>query len=64
MRLRNQVYSGNIDRRGRVPASLTVSLTQKSKDESLAVGPVMLAFFLVVVVGSALFQILQTARSA
>jgi len=58
MKMKNQTYQKNIDKRGNVPSSLT------KKEDKFPVGPVLLGFFLFVVVGSALFQILNTATSA
>jgi len=45
-RLRSQQHARNIERRGKVPTST------KEKKEGYTVGPVLLAFFLFVVVGS------------
>jgi hypothetical protein len=59
MRLKNAKHKDNINKRGSVPKSLS----KTDSDGSLTVGPLLLAFFLFVVVGSALFQILQTASS-
>lgn len=50
-------FQGNIHKRGKVP---DVSPKSSSK---VAVGPIMLGFFLFVVVGSALLQIIRTATS-
>eukprot|EP00357_Protocruzia_adherens_P020990 CAMPEP_0115009310 /NCGR_PEP_ID=MMETSP0216-20121206/22529_1 /TAXON_ID=223996 /ORGANISM="Protocruzia adherens, Strain Boccale" /LENGTH=58 /DNA_ID=CAMNT_0002377079 /DNA_START=99 /DNA_END=275 /DNA_ORIENTATION=+ len=57
MRLKSDIYNQNVNKRGKVPSSLN------KKEEKLPVGPIMLALFLFVVVGSALFQILKTAQS-
>lgn len=57
MKERNEVYSKNIEKRGNVPTSIS------KKEDKFPVGPVLLGFFLFVVVGSALFQILNTATS-
>jgi hypothetical protein len=57
MKERNDAYSKNIEKRGNVPPSLT------KKEDKFPVGPVLLGFFLFVVVGSALFQILNTATT-
>lgn len=46
MRKRSEAYEKNVERRGAVPTS------SKKKDDGYAVGPVLLAFFLFVVVGS------------
>ena len=58
MKLKNEAYNKNIDKRGAVPASLT------KKEDKFPVGPILLGFFLFVVVGSALFQILNTATAS
>lgn len=58
MKAKNEIYSQNIDRRGNVPTSLT------KKEDKFPIGPVLLGFFLFVVVGSAIFQILNTATSS
>ena len=50
-------YHNNVDKRGQVPPSLS------KKEDKFPVGPVLLGFFLFVVVGSALFQILNTATT-
>jgi len=57
LKQKNQQYANNIEKRGKVPSSLT------KKEDKFPVGPVLLGFFLFVVVGSALFQILNTATS-
>ena len=57
MKAKNDHHSKNIDKRGNVPSSLN------KKEDKFPVGPVLLGFFLFVVVGSALFQILNTATS-
>ena len=54
---KNELYNSNVDKRGSVPTSLN------KKEDKFPVGPVLLGFFLFVVVGSALFQILNTATS-
>lgn len=51
-------FNKNVDKRGNVPASLT------KKEDKFPVGPILLGFFLFVVVGSALFQILNTATAS
>lgn len=58
MKAKNDSFKQNIEKRGSVPESLT------KKDDKFPVGPVLLGFFLFVVVGSALFQILNTATSS
>jgi hypothetical protein len=50
-RLRSEKYHENITKRGKVE--------MKKKDEGISVGPIMLAFFLFVVVGSAIVQIIR-----
>ncbi|CAD8086987.1 unnamed protein product [Paramecium sonneborni] len=57
MKLRSQNYQGNINRPGKVPKSII------KKEENLPIGPILLGVFLFVVVGSALFQILNVASS-
>ncbi|CAD8174528.1 unnamed protein product [Paramecium octaurelia] len=57
MKLRSQNYQGNVNKQGKVPKSLI------KKEENLPVGPILLGVFLFVVVGSALFQILNVASS-
>ncbi len=57
MKARSEVYNSNVEKRGAVPPSLT------KKEDKFPVGPVLLGFFLFVVVGSALFQILNTATT-
>lgn len=57
MRMKSDAYNKNIEKRGNVPSSLS------KKEDKFPVGPVLLGFFLFVVVGSALFQILNTATS-
>eukprot|EP00359_Climacostomum_virens_P009942 CAMPEP_0204906234 /NCGR_PEP_ID=MMETSP1397-20131031/5874_1 /ASSEMBLY_ACC=CAM_ASM_000891 /TAXON_ID=49980 /ORGANISM="Climacostomum Climacostomum virens, Strain Stock W-24" /LENGTH=59 /DNA_ID=CAMNT_0052075221 /DNA_START=29 /DNA_END=208 /DNA_ORIENTATION=+ len=59
MKHRSQAYSSNINKRGQVPTSLA-----RPKEDTTTVGPVLLALFMFVVIGSAVFQILQTASSA
>lgn len=58
MKMKNEHHSKNIEKRGNVPPSLN------KKEDKFPVGPVLLGFFLFVVVGSALFQILNTATSS
>jgi hypothetical protein len=54
----NDRYSKNIHKRGMVD----INAKQKSK-YGFSVGPVMLGFFIFVVVGSSLLQIIKTATS-
>jgi len=56
-KLKSDNFNKNVEKRGNVPESLT------KKEDNFPVGPVLLGFFLFVVVGSALFQILNTATS-
>eukprot|EP00331_Platyophrya_macrostoma_P022071 CAMPEP_0176442196 /NCGR_PEP_ID=MMETSP0127-20121128/21666_1 /TAXON_ID=938130 /ORGANISM="Platyophrya macrostoma, Strain WH" /LENGTH=66 /DNA_ID=CAMNT_0017827153 /DNA_START=53 /DNA_END=253 /DNA_ORIENTATION=+ len=55
MRIKSQIHDQNINKRGKVAKSLT------KKEEKFAVGPVLLGVFLFVVVGSAIFQMLNAA---
>lgn len=55
MKFKSETYSKNVEKRGNVASSLV------KKEDKFPVGPVLLGFFLFVVVGSALFQILNTA---
>ena len=57
MKAKNETYNRNVEKRGNVPSSLS------KKEDKFPVGPVLLGFFLFVVVGSAIFQILNTATS-
>ncbi|KAJ4710823.1 stress-associated endoplasmic reticulum protein 2-like [Melia azedarach] len=50
-------FQKNITKRGAVPETTT----KKGKD--YPVGPVLLGFFVFVVIGSSLFQIIRTATS-
>ncbi|XP_076914496.1 uncharacterized protein LOC143573525 [Bidens hawaiensis] len=50
-------FDKNITRRGSVAQSST------KKGNSYPVGPIMLGFFVFVVIGSSLFQIIRTATS-
>lgn len=52
---KSERYHGNILKRGKVELN--------KKAEKLGVGPILLGFFLFVVVGSALLQIIRTATS-
>jgi len=47
----------NITKRGNVPTSIS------KKDNKFPVGPMLLGFFLFIVIGSAIFQILNTATT-
>ncbi|GFQ04636.1 stress-associated endoplasmic reticulum protein 1 [Phtheirospermum japonicum] len=50
-------FEKNITKRGAVPETST------KKGNNLAVGPILLGFFVFVVIGSSLFQIIRTATS-
>jgi len=56
MRLANEKASKNVTARGTVPKSL------KPTDDKYPVGPWLLALFIFVVCGSAVFQIIQSIR--
>jgi len=56
MRLANEKHSKNITTRGNVPKTL------KSGEDKYPVGPALMALFLFVVCGSAVFQIIQSIR--
>lgn len=58
MRIANELHQKKVNDRGNVPASL------KSKDDEKPVGPYMLALFVFVVCGSAIFQIVQVVMSS
>ncbi|KAL7191690.1 hypothetical protein ACSBR2_023721 [Camellia fascicularis] len=50
-------FEKNIKKRGAVPETTT------KKGSSYPVGPIVLGFFIFVVIGSSLFQIIRTATS-
>jgi len=56
MRLASEKHSKNITTRGNVPKTL------KNSEEKSPVGPALMALFLFVVCGSAVFQIIQSIR--
>lgn len=56
MRIANEKHSKNINTRGNVPKTL------KPSEEKYPVGPALLALFVFVVCGSAVFQIIQSIR--
>ncbi|KAK3926968.1 Stress-associated endoplasmic reticulum protein 2 [Frankliniella fusca] len=58
MRIANEKASKNVTLRGNVPKS------SKPQDEKYPVGPWLLALFIFVVCGSAIFQIIQSIRAA
>ncbi|CAI2384859.1 unnamed protein product [Moneuplotes crassus] len=56
--LRSQKYEKNVTKRGSVGSS------KKNKKNEYPVSPILLGVFLLLVVGSALFQILNTATTS
>ncbi|XP_058119386.1 stress-associated endoplasmic reticulum protein 2 [Anopheles ziemanni] len=58
IRIANEKASKNITLRGNVPKS------SKNAEEKYPVGPWLLALFIFVVCGSAIFQIIQSIRIA
>ncbi|XP_075219081.1 stress-associated endoplasmic reticulum protein 2 [Lycorma delicatula] len=58
MRIANDKASKNVTMRGNVPKS------SKPQDDKYPVGPWLLALFVFVVCGSAVFQIIQSIRLA
>ena len=58
MRIANEKASKNVTIRGNVPKS------SKPQDDKYPVGPWLLALFIFVVCGSAIFQIIQSIRAA
>jgi len=54
----NEVHSNRVTQRGNVPK------TTKQAETKTPVGPWLLALFVFVVVGSAVFQIIQSIRMA
>ena len=54
----NEAHSGKITQRGNVPKS------NKQVETKTPVGPWLLALFVFVVIGSAVFQIIQSIRMA
>jgi hypothetical protein len=56
MRLANEKAMKNVGLRGNVPKTL------KTEEEKYPVGPWLLALFIFVVCGSAVFQIIQSIR--
>ncbi|KXJ76594.1 stress-associated endoplasmic reticulum protein 2 [Aedes albopictus] len=58
IRMANEKASRNITQRGNVPKST------KAAEEKYPVGPWLLALFIFVVCGSAIFQIIQSIRIA
>ena len=71
MKEKSETYRKNIDKRGNVPNSITVSSNLfnnhtfkiQKKGDKFPVGPALLGFFLFIVIGSAIFQILNMATS-
>ncbi|XP_059418823.1 stress-associated endoplasmic reticulum protein 1-like [Carassius carassius] len=56
IRMANEKHSKNITQRGNVKASRNVN------EDKVSVGPWLLALFIFVVCGSAIFQIIQSIR--
>lgn len=56
MRIASEKHSQNVTSRGNVPKSL------KADEEKSPIGPYLLAFFIFVVCGSAIFQLIQSIR--
>ena len=68
MKEKSETYRKNIEKRGNVPNSITVSkisynIKKQKRGDKFPVGPVLLGFFLFIVIGSAIFQILNMATS-
>ncbi|XP_041751761.1 stress-associated endoplasmic reticulum protein 1 [Coregonus clupeaformis] len=57
IRMANEKHSKNITQRGNVAKS-----TRNPQDDKVSVGPWLLALFIFVVCGSAIFQIIQSIR--
>ncbi|XP_071764073.1 stress-associated endoplasmic reticulum protein 1 [Centroberyx gerrardi] len=57
IRMANEKHSKNITQRGNV-----VKSTRGAQEEKVSVGPWLLALFIFVVCGSAIFQIIQSIR--
>ncbi|XP_006000962.1 stress-associated endoplasmic reticulum protein 1 [Latimeria chalumnae] len=57
IRMANEKHSKNITQRGNVAKS-----TRSAQDDKSVVGPWLLALFIFVVCGSAIFQIIQSIR--
>ena len=69
MKEKSETYRKNIDKRGNVPNSISVRnkiyliIKLQKKGDRFPVGPALLGFFLFIVIGSAIFQILNMATS-
>ena len=63
MKEKSETYQKNVNKRGNVPNSIMVRINiyGQKKGDKFPVGPMLLGFFLFIVVGSAIFQILNTA---
>ncbi|KAF4116775.1 stress-associated endoplasmic reticulum protein 1 [Onychostoma macrolepis] len=57
IRMANEKHSKNITQRGNVKSS-----SRNVSDDKVSVGPWLLALFIFVVCGSAIFQIIQSIR--
>ncbi|XP_023653897.1 stress-associated endoplasmic reticulum protein 1 [Paramormyrops kingsleyae] len=57
IRMANEKHSKNITQRGNVAKTM-----RNSPDDKVSVGPWLLALFIFVVCGSAIFQIIQSIR--
>ncbi|XP_033895458.1 stress-associated endoplasmic reticulum protein 1 [Acipenser ruthenus] len=57
IRMANEKHSKNITQRGNVAKT-----TRSPQDDKVSVGPWLLALFIFVVCGSAIFQIIQSIR--
>ncbi|GAB5031664.1 Hypothetical protein NocV09_00602170 [Nannochloropsis oceanica] len=55
-RLRSEKFDKNVTKRGNVPVGKAAK-----REEAAPVSPLLLGFFIFVVVGSAIFSIIQTA---
>ena len=69
MKEKSETYRKNIDKRGNVPNSISVRnniyliIKLQKKGDKFPVGPALLGFFFFIVIGSAIFQILNMATS-
>jgi len=56
MKVASDLYNKNVNKRGKVDKTL------KPAEDKMPVGPWMLGLFVFVVIGSAIFQIIQSVR--